>query len=462
MTTSNRSPEHQFFEAIRLMQEGQSGAAEDAFRHALRLDPDLAEAHANLALLLERRGGWEEAEAHYHRALELRPQEPAIRLNFGAMLAGRKRLAEAEAEYLNALSLDPSSPAAWSNLGVLLACKKRDPEAEDCYRTALELVPGYAKAEFNLAYLLLRQGRYEEGWRCFEARDWNAPLDGYFQFPRWNGEPLQDKSVLIGFEGGHGDMIQFCRYARLMKESGAGRVSLLCHPGLKRLLSGLRGVDEVIGFSGPVAATGWDYWTPPMSLPLRFGTRLETIPATLPYLAADPVLARRWGVTMQPAGTGVRVGLAWSGNPGFENDADRSLGSSALLAPLAEVEGIRCFSLQVGAGADEIAPLAAQLSLTDLSSGIGDFADTAAIIANLDLVISVDTAVAHLAGALGKRCWVLLPHYKTDWRWLTDRDDSPWYPDVMRLFRQPRPGAWDEVIDAVKTELAALAGSFQR
>jgi Tfp pilus assembly protein PilF len=450
------SAETLFYEATRLLGEGDIAAAESAFRAALKLAPDFAEVHANLGLLLDRSARCKSAEIHYRRALVLSPRQVQTHLNFGAMLAAQKRFVEAETLYRQGLSLDPQSTGIWSNLGALLASTKREMEAEQCYRLAMKLAPDYRKARFNLAYLLLRQGRYEEGWSCLEARDWYTRLENRLRFPRWQGESLEGKSLLIGFEAGHGDMIQFCRYAALAKGSGATRVSVLCHPGLKRLFATLLCTDEVIAFDEPLPAFSWDYWTPPLSLPYLFRTRLETIPANLPYLTAETERIGHWARIIGDRRGSLRVGLVWKGNPQFENDADRSLPFLATLAPLGEVVGVHYFSLQKGAGEEEAARHPQPLWLTDLAFGITDFADTAGIVMNLDLVIAVDTAVAHLAGALGKPCWVLLPDYKTDWRWLTDRDDSPWYPEVMRLFRQKTAGDWAPVIAGVKKALHTL------
>ncbi|MCX7170211.1 MAG: hypothetical protein NTY41_07955 [Proteobacteria bacterium] len=377
----------------------------------------------------------------------------------GTRLMDEGDAAAAETAYRQALALDPEFLGVLSNLGVLLACLQREEEAEQCYRSAMALAPDYAKARFNLAYLLLRQGRYAEGWDCLEARDWYAPFADRPGCPRWQGEPLQGKSLLIGFEAGHGDMIQFCRYATLVKTGGAARVTILCQPGLKALFARLAGVDQTIALDEPLPASGWDYWTPPLSLPYLFRTRLDSIPADLPYLTAEPERIRHWAWIMEASPRELRVGLVWKGNPRFENDADRSLPSLAVLAPLGEIVGVRYFSLQKGEAAAEAADPARALSLTDLAPRIENFADTAAIVMNLDLVIAVDTAVAHLAGALGKPCWVLLPDYKTDWRWLKQREDSPWYPGVMRLFRQKSAGDWVAVITDVKTALQTLSAS---
>lgn len=449
--------ESRFLDGVRLIQEGSLGDAEQAFREALRLSPSIAEIHANLAFVLERTGRPAEAEICYRRALTLDPAQVQAHLNFGALLNGQRRFAEGEAIYRKALMLAPENPALWSNLGVLLANGKRETEAEQCYRTAMALDPDYGKAPFNLAYLLLRQGRYEEGWQRFEARDWYRPLEKLLDLPRWRGEDLNGKALLIGVEAGHGDMIQFCRYAPLLKARGATHVGVLCHPALQTLFGTLDGVDEAIALNTESEPRHWDCWTPPMSLPYLFGTRLDSIPAALPYLSATPEKLHRWASELPPVDDALRVGLVWKGNPRFENDAERSLPSLDLLAPLGDIPGVRYVSLQKGAGEDEAKLPPAPLALTELGSRLTDFADTAAIVSQLDLVISVDSAVAHLAGALGKRCWVLLPDYLTDWRWLAEREDSPWYPGVVRLFRQGRGGGWPPVIGRLKAALQTLA-----
>ena len=453
MSSYPAEAEQLFYDGTRRMAAGDAAGAEADFRRALALVADFSEAHANLGLLFDQAGRDEEAEKHYRQAIETDPARTQNHLNFGGLLLRQKRFAEAEAAYRQALALNPESASAWSNLGVLLACVQREAEAEQCYRTAMQLDPAYRLAPFNFAYLLLRQGRFEEGWACLERRDWYAILEKNLSFPRWCGESLAGKSLLIGFEAGHGDMIQFCRYAALAKAAGATRVTILCHPGLKRLFATLTGVDDAFAFDEPLPSPGWDYWTPVLSLPFHFKTRLDSIPADLPYLFAKPERIAHWAAILGGSSGERRVGLVWKGNPRFENDADRSLPSLATLLPLWDVPGVRFFSLQKGTGQEEAACTPQAQPLTDLGSGLGDFADTAAVVMNLDLVITVDTAVAHLAGALGKPCWVLLPDYKTDWRWLTGRTDSPWYPGVLRLFRQNTAGDWGAVIEEVKSAL---------
>lgn len=440
-----------FLEGNRLMDEGSGRKAESCFRRALALFPGYGEALANLALLRKQDGAVAEAEEFYRRAIALLPRDFRVRLNLGVLLAGQRRFAEAEAIYREALRLAPDSHAAWTNLGVLYAGMKRDDEAERCYRTAIGLNDRYANAYFNLSYILLRQGRYEEGWRCMQWREPPYDLGRHFSFPPWRGEPVQGKSFVIGFDAGHGDMIQFGRYASVLKDMGAARVAIICQPGLRALFRTLSGVDEVLPFPEGLPSTGWDYWTFPMSLPYYCGTLLDTIPTPIPYFQVDPAKVAEWSAMLPPSG--FKVGLVWKGSLRFENDKDRSLSSLEVLAPLGDVPGVHFISLQKGQGEDEAERPPAGMNMLALGGALKDFTDTAALVTSLDLVISVDTAVAHLTGALGKACWLLLPDYWTDWRWLTDRSDSPWYPNTMRLFRQPPGGGWPPVVEAVMEAL---------
>jgi Tfp pilus assembly protein PilF len=453
--------ERLFEEGNRHLANGEAALAEACYRQALRLAPHLAEVHANLGLLLDQAGMPMEAEQHYRYSIACNPNFGKTHLNLGALLAQQKRFDEAEAAYRNALALMPESTAAWSNLGVLQACRKQEVEAELSYRNAIALDPHCSSAKFNLSYLLLRQGRFEEGWYCLEARNWYAALEQRLPCPRWHGEDLHGKSVLIGFEAGHGDMIQFCRYTAVLKARGAAWISMICHPALKTLFATLKDVDSLIGFDEPLPPFHWDCWTPPLSIPFHYQTRLDSIPADLPYLSAEPGKVQHWSSVLGSCGIpgDLRIGLVWKGSPGFENDADRSLPGLEVLAPLGETFGATFFSLQKGAGEENAAHPPVRLPLINLGPQIFDFADTAAIVANLDLVISVDTAVAHLAGALGKPCWVLLPEYKTDWRWLSERHDSPWYPGVMRLFRQTRISDWSTVVAELGLALRQLTAN---
>ncbi len=450
-----------FFEGNRFLEAGNDLRAETCFTKAVQIAPEFAEAHANLGFLLDKRGALDEAEASYRRSVRLAPANPRTHLNFGALLARRKRFQEAEASYWRAIALGPvgGSAAGWSNLGMLYASINREAEAERCLRTAMAQDQNYAKARFNLSYLLLRQGRFEEGWRCHDARKNSAALAQWLSCPRWRGETLAGKSILISIEAGHGDMIQFCRYAAVLKQRGAASISLLCHPGLKALFASLKAVDTVISVVEEITESGWDFWIPALSLPHYCHTRIDSIPARIPYLHAQPEHIAKWVPSIPQ--DGLRVALVWKGNPKFEYDPDRSLPSLEVLAPLWGVAGVHYISLQKGAGENEAARPPEGQPLVELGSRIVDFADSAAIVASVDLVVCVDTAMAHLAGAMGRPCWVLLSAYMPDWRWLTGREDSPWYPKTMRLFRQPAIGDWQSVVERVGAELRALRGEGQ-
>lgn len=458
-----------FEQGTRLLGQGRAAEAAALLRAAVALQPGMAEAHANLALALERGGDDDAARAHHLRALALAPARDEAWCNYGAFLERDKQYAQAEQACREALRLAPGSAAAWSNLGVLLDILRRSPEAEQAHRRAVALAPHWPQASVNLAQCLLRQGRMDEGWRYYEARDWSKDFAARVDIPRWDGGPLQGRALLLGVEGGQGDMIQFCRYARELKRRGASVLGILCHPALQPLLRQAEGIDHAIAV-GPEAGgrlpdVAWDLWCPTLSLPALCATRLDSIPTDLPYLRADPARAAAWDELLgeEPA---LRVGLVWKGNPRFSNDRERSLPGPGLLAPLGGISGVRLYSLHPGSGecADEgtAGPNAGEAAAPPrvaLGAGIRDFADTAAIVSRLDLVISVDTAVAHLAGALARPCWVLLPRHKTDWRWLEQRSDSPWYPGVMRLYRQGPGEDWSGVIAELTRDLRTLAGA---
>ena len=430
-----------------LLAAGDAPGAEAAFQLALQSDPDHVFALANLAWMREQAGLLDDAESCYLRALAQAPDDVHLLQNLGALLMRRRRPLDAERLMRRVLALAPELPSAWSNLGALLASLQRETQAERCHRHAIALDGSYPNARYNLSYLLLRQGRLREGWQMLEARPQPTAFGDYFHFPRWHGEPLAGKSLLICPEAGMGDMLLLCRYASVLRQLGASRVSILCHAPLKSLLQTLDSVDTVLAIGEAVANEGWDYWAPVLSLPGLCGTTLETIPSSMAYLRAQPSAVRDWAERLPAAP--LRVGLVWKGNASFENDGARSLASLDVLAPLGAVDGVQFVSLQKGAGEDETC---ASLTLAAGGAVLADMADTAALIANLDLVISVDTAVAHLAGALGKPCWLLLPDHMADWRWFAGRLDSPWYP-AMRLFRQPAIGGWEVLITHVVDEL---------
>lgn len=411
----------------------------------------------------ERRGDWAQALRHYEQALRCQPDSCEILLDIGVASARLKRFAAAEAAYWRAIALRPRASAAWSNLGALLAAMRRDADALACCQHALELDPRYDKARFNLSYVLLRQGRLAEGLLCLEARAEGVPgLARQLDAPRWDGLPLDGRALLVVSDAGYGDLIQMARYAALLRARGAGRLVLHAPAALKRLLAeGLvgPGFDHVSGYDEPLPRAGWDVWTLSSSLPHLCGTTLDSLPAPLPYLRADAARVAHWRGLLRPhaAAAGPLVGLAWRGNPRHEADADRSLPGLATLAPLGAIGSVRFVPLQFGVEPAELDSAAGRaLRLAPLPAPMGDFHETAALVASLDLVIAVDTSVVHLAGALGRPVWTLLADHLTDWRWFEARSDSPWYPGVMRLFRQRVPGDWAAVIAEVRQALLGL------
>jgi len=437
---------------------GRLAEAQASYREALRLRPDYAKAHYNLGVVLRDLGHPAEAEASYREALRLRPDYPEAHSNLGNVLSDLGRLAEAEASYREALRLLPDSPATHDNLGGALSALGRPAEALACYERALAMRPDDARAHFGRAGLLLLRGAYAEGWREYEWRWRGSTAEEIelrrFAEPQWRGEDVAGKTVLLHAEQGFGDTLQFCRYASLV--GATARVILEVQPPLVRICSSLAGVAQVVARGEPLPA--FDLHCPLLSLPLAVGTTLDTIPSGAPYLAADPELVAGWRERLAGLG-GLRVGLVWAGSrqlgPEWTAiDRRRSI-ALAMMAPLGAVSGVSLVSLQKGEPAAQGANAALDLALHDFTADLHDFADTAALIEVLDLVISVDTSVAHLAGALGKPIW-LLNRFDTCWRWLLDRDDSPWYPQ-LRQFRQPGPGDWTSVMLAVRGALQHLA-----
>jgi hypothetical protein len=324
-------------------------------------------------------------------------------------------------------------------------------EAAGHYRRALEVDGEYADAHWNLSLALLTMGNMPEGWREYE---WRWKMRGLFQprsfaRPLWDGKAAQGRTILLHAEQGMGDTLQFIRYAPLVAERGL-TVIVECQQEVAELVRGVRGIHQVVARGQQLPA--FDVHCPLLTLPLLFGTTVESIPAQAPYLAADRLLQEQWRERLAASAPGLKAGLVWAGKPTHRKDSRRSCALSAF-APLARVEGISWHSLQKGEAAQQAAHPPEGMQLTDWTDEMKDFSVTAALVANLDLCISVDTSVAHLAGALGKPVWTLLP-YEPDWRWMLGREDSPWYP-TMRLFRQELPGQWGPV-------MARLAGELQR
>ncbi|MGF6532835.1 tetratricopeptide (TPR) repeat protein [Paraburkholderia sp. GAS206C] len=432
---------------------------EALFRQLLHVRPHLADVHNQLGSLLQDQGRFSEAEAAYRQAALLRPDRVEFHYNLGVVLRPLGRWREAAQAYQRAVETNRGFVMGYSNLGNVLKELGRLPEAEDAYRDALAIRGDYHVAKFALATLLISMGRFEEGWQLYEERheDPNSiqhRTQKIIGRPRWRGEALAGKRLLVWQEGGLGDAIHFGRYFSLLKAQGAAEVAFVCGPALQRLFARAEGVDAVLSHeAGRAKAACYDYWTSPLSAPLYLGTTLETIPSPM-RLKPDPSLVESWRVRLAGLPPGRRIGLVWKGNAKHQNDAHRSLRSLAMLAPLWSVPGISFVSLQKGEGEDEAAAPPVDQPLSHLGSEIADMADTAAIVAQLDLVICVDTSIAHLAASAGTPCWVMLPAEEVDWRWMHERSDSPWYPGTIRLFRQPLCGQWPVVIEQVRQACA--------
>jgi tetratricopeptide (TPR) repeat protein len=459
---------------------GEAVPAITAWRRVLARDPGAAVAHANLGQLLLAKAAPADALAACDRALALDPALPAALLHrglaalaLGDLAAGEADLRAAQArlpdnaaawiglgdalrqggrhiEAVDALeravAIDPRDAGAWLLLGQALRALGRHDAAVGAFDRALALDPGRHAARWQRAVARLLAGQLSAAWEDFEAR-WNMPgmaPRAMLTAPRWRGEALRGRTILVTAEQGLGDAIQFARYAPLLAARGA-QVVLETPPALLRLFGSLAGVQALLP-TGAVPPR-FDCHCPLLSLPLGFATGLETVPARVPYLSAEPDRLARWQARIGRQG-GPAVGVVWAGNPLHGNDRNRSLPAAALAA-LTALPGLRLFSLQCGPRAGEAA------GLVDLAPALTDFAETAAAIMALDLVVTVDTAVAHLAGALGQPVWVLLAH-EPDWRWMTGRADSPWYP-TARLFRQATPGDWRGVLRQVAAALPALA-----
>ncbi len=432
--------------------------AELFYRQAITLCPDHAEAHYNLGVALQRLERYPEAETSYRVAQRLSPGRAEVFNNLGSVLCAMDRLDEAHDTFAQALAQNGDLALAHFNMGSLLKERGQLDDAVAAYRRALALAPDYGDALFRLATLLITMGRYEEGWRLYERRYENNGFvhyasRGMLSCPHWQGESIAGKSVLLWQEDGLGDMLQFARYARLLKAQGATHIGFGCVEALHAILAGVEAIDSLLTHAEATErASEFDYWVSPLSLPLRLGTTLETTPPPTRF-TVDPARIEQWATRLDALGAGPRVGLVWRGNPQHHNDLHRSIPSLAALAPLWQVPGLKIVSLQKGAGEDEAraaGEAGSNQPLLHLGSDVADFVDTAAIIAQLDLLICVDTSTAHLAASLGKPCWVMLPRRDVDWRWLDAREDSPWYPDTVRIFRQTGSETWSAPIERVK------------
>ncbi len=435
-------------------QSGDLPRAAELLRRSLAINGSSAHAHLNLGLLLSQQGSYGEAVASFERAVAMRPDLAEAHVQRGHALRVLQRPEEALTSFATAIALRPDLAEAFCGRAAALQDLLRPEEALLSYGEAIRLAPDYAQARYNKGLCLLQLGRFAEGWPLAEwRRQLKQPLGAReFPAPLWQGpESLAGREILIHSEQGLGDTLQFSRYVAPLLERGA-RVTLMVQTGLAALMSrSWPGVRVIAESSEPSAAP--DYHCPLLSLPFAFGTVEATIPVRAPYLVADAERVARWRRRL--GGAGFKVGVCWQGRPGLV-DVGRSFPLHAL-RPLAALAGVRLVCLQHREQLDPVRAVAAEMRIElleePLDTGGNAFADTAAIMQSLDLVVTCCTAIAHLAGALGRPTWVALKHVP-DWRWMLGRTDTPWYP-TMRLFRQRERGAWDGVIEAMARELAA-------
>jgi len=443
-------------EAVRMFSQGlqqhRDGNLEEAARfygQAIQLNQNFPDIYNNLGVALRALGKREASAACYQRSLALKPDHAGAYTNLGNVLRELGRLEVAAASHRHAIELDPGLADAHYNLGLALRDLGETEAALKCFDETLSLNPDHPACHWERSLSLLQGGDLLNGFTEYE---WRLQLASFpkrdFSQPRWDGAELKGKTILLHQEHGFGDLILFARYIPILKAMG-GNVVVEVHPELSRLFSTINGVGQVVNRGANLPK--FDVYLPIMSLAHVLGTTMDSIPADVPYLQAPDRLARHLPANL---GSEKKIGLAWAGRSTHKNDAKRSV----LFRHFVELMGVAdtafC-SLQYGPAAKDIAENGCEALIMDLATKLQDFADTAAVITELDLVITVDTSIAHLAGALGKPVWVALP-FPGDWRWMLDREDSPWYP-TARLFRQPKPGDWEAVFGNIRAALAEEA-----
>lgn len=419
------------------------------FEHLLRLQPDCPESYSNLGTAHFKSGNFELAIANFRQALELQPDNPEAHYNWGAALQSQGHVDLAISMFQSTLEKSPEHINALKNLAKALREKRNINASLSYYRRALVLQPDDPELHSSYSLTLLLNGEFSEGWKAYEWR-LKSIANPYkhkrnYAQHRWHGENLKNKTLFVYAEQGLGDTLQFSRYIPVLSSMGFGKIIFECQLPLKRLMSTCFGdISDIVEFGETLPV--FDVHCPLMSLPFEFCTTLDTIPNKMPYLWVDEKLAQEWQKQLGKPNT-LRVGLTWAGNPSLAGDKQRSFDFS-LLSPLLKLAGIQFFSLQKGDASQQ------SENIIDYSQTLNDFADTAALISQLDLVISVDTSVAHLAGAMGIPVW-LLSRFEGDWRWLLNREDTPWYPSML-IFRQEQPGDWQAVIKRVTVRLSAV------
>jgi tetratricopeptide (TPR) repeat protein len=437
-----------------LLARGQLDDAVVAFQQAIRIKPDFAGAFSNLSNTFREQGRIDDAVSSCRRAVELEPNSPEAHNSLGTALLELGQPHEALEHVQHALRIKPTHTIALINQTSVLLELGKQQEALESADGAVNTQPEFPEARMNRSIVRLKLGNFAEGWSEYEWR-WQTRnfAQRHLSQPRWDGSPLAGRTILLHFEQGLGDTLQFIRYAPLVKQSG-GRVIVECQEALQQVLSSAPGVDQLIVQGQPLPE--FDVQAPLMSLPSILGTTLDTVPAQIPYLFADRDLEQQWRDELRKI-RGFKIGIVWQGNQQHKKDRQRSF-PLVCFAGLAHTPGVQLISLQKGPGTEQIPAAATTVPLIDLGNQLdeatGPFMDTAAIMRSLDLVITADTATAHLAGALGVPLWLALA-ISADFRWLVDRDDSPWYP-TMRLFRQTRSGDWRGVFEQMVTTLQPL------
>ena len=435
-------------QGVEWQRKGKLRQAEEAYRSVLRENPHHPDALHLLGTIAFQAGKNADAVALIRKAIAINPANPNYFNNCGPPLRMLGRFEEAADCYRKCLQLDPRHPEAWYNLGKTFSDAARPADAITAYTRQLELHPSHLSAQWNRSLANLLLGNFQEGWREYESR-WEATPFKRRQFPHptWRGEDLAGKTLLIHAEQGLGDTIQMLRYASIAADRGA-RVVVECQPELTRLAASAHGLSAVLARGEPFPP--FDFEIPTMSLPLAFGTTLETIRNQIPYLCAKPARISKWQSRLAELPKTRKLGLVWAGGEKNPNNTKRSMTFSDFAA-LSKIPGIEWISLQKGPVAAQAA--SAAFPIHDWTNELHDFADTAALVECLDGVVTVDTAVAHLAGALGKPVWILIP-IAPDFRWLMDRTDSPWYP-TARLIRQHTHGSWSGAVENLVAKLLA-------
>jgi len=465
-----QSPDIQFVLGEALRMNGDASGAEAAYRKSVALRPLFPPAHNGLGLALVLQGKLESAVLAWQRGIQLKADYAEAHANLGAALAQLKKPSEAAPILRRAVELNPNFAPGHNNLANVLDELEETDGAVEHWQRAIALVPNYFDALVNLGKTVQRRGEHARALQLLDhavslrPHDPDARFlrglalllqgnltDGFadyawrmqckelnidprnFSQPAWDGSDQPGKTILLRAEQGFGDVFQFVRYARMVKQR-CGQVVLECQAELAELMKTVKGIDTIAVRNQGLPP--FDFHAPLLDLPRLLGTTLRSVPADVPYIAADPARVEKWSHLLAADPPGKRVGLVWSGNPHHGNDRNRSIYLRDL-QPLADVPGVTFFSLQKGAAGSQASDSTLKIKVVDHTPRLTDFSETAALLANLELIITVDTSVAHLAGALGRPIWVLLP-FAPDWRWMIDRTDSPWYP-TMRLFRQRQP-----------------------